>query len=83
MNTVQREPRSTGPFDLMAAFTKSWIDKSKLFANVSINEPQPDEQASFSMMLSITSPFIFMYFISWPPISIILVTSGVNFLAAV
>ena len=36
----------------------------KLFANVSIKEPQPEEHASFNMILSIAPFFIFIYFIS-------------------
>ena len=83
INTVHLEPKSTGAFDSIAACTKSWIDMFKLFANVSMNDPHPDEQASLSIMLSITSPFILMYFISCPPMSMILVTFGMNFLAAV
>ena len=55
----------------------------KLLANVSIKDPQPEEQASFSMILLIVPFLIFMYFISWPPISTILVTFGINLLAAV
>ena len=83
INTVHLEPKSTGLFALIASFTNSDISKFKLFANVSINEPQPDEQASFSIMLSIAPFFIFIYFISCPPMSIIAVTSGSNCFAAV
>lgn len=36
----------------------------RLLANVSIKEPQPEEQASLSKILSIEPFFIFMYFIS-------------------
>ena len=83
MNTVHLEPKSTGLFDFIASSTNSSIFKFKLFANVSINEPQPDEHASLSIILSIAPFLIFIYFMSWPPISTILVAFGINFLAAV
>ena len=49
----------------------------------SMNEPQPEEQASFKNRLS-TPPFLILkHLISCPPISIIKSTSGRNFFAAV
>ena len=63
--------------------TNSSILKFKLLANVSINDPQPDEQASFNMILSIVLFFNLIYFMSCPPISTMLVTFGSNFFAAV
>ena len=83
IKTVHLEPKSTGLFAFIASLTNSDISKFKLLANVSINDPQPEEQASFSMILSIEPFFILMYFISCPPISTILVTSGSNCFAAV
>ena len=83
MNTVHLDPKSTGLLASIASFTNSFMSNFKLLANVSIKEPQPEEHASFNMILSIASFFIFMYFISWPPMSIIAVTSGSNCLAAV
>ena len=77
------DPKSTGRLALIASLTNSEISKFKLLANVSINDPHPDEQASFKSMLSILPFFIFMYFMSCPPISIIAVTSGSNCFAAV
>ena len=46
------------------------------FAKVEINEPQPDEQASFKKIESIVPFFILKHFMSCPPISIIKSTSG-------
>ena len=83
INTVHLEPKSTGFFASSASFTNSDISKFRLFANVSINDPQPDEHASFNMILSIVLFFSFMYFMSCPPMSTILVTFGSNFFAAV
>ena len=83
INTVHLEPKSTGFCASNASFTNSSIFKFKLFANVSINEPHPDEQASFNIILSIVLFFNLIYFMSWPPISTILVTLGSNFFAAV
>ena len=83
INTVHLEPKSTGFLASNASFTNSSILKFRLLANVSINEPQPDEHASFSMILSIALFFNLIYFMSCPPISTILVTFGSNFFAAV
>ena len=46
------------------------------FAKVSINEPQPDEHASFSIMLSIAPFLILKHLMSCPPMSMIKSTSG-------
>ena len=43
MNTVHLEPKSTGFLAEIAEFTNSLIVSPRLFANVSINEPHPDE----------------------------------------
>ena len=58
MNTVQREPRSTGA----CAFSPSPGELCGGVAHgtgrsVSMKEPQPEEQASFSMMPSISTVF--------------------------
>ena len=82
MNTVHLVPRSTGLFDLRASSANSGTVMLTDFAYVSINEPQPEEQASFSIMLLIAPSFISMHFISWPPMSRIKLTSGMNCLAA-
>ena len=64
MNTVHLDPKSTGRLASMASCTNSFMSNFKLFANVSIKEPQPEEHASFNMILSIAPFFIFIYFIS-------------------
>ena len=48
MNTVQRVPRSVGFFAKSASLAKSSTLKFRELANVSMKEPQPEEQASFS-----------------------------------
>ena len=76
MNTEQRVPRSVGFFAKSASFAKSSTLKFRELANVSMKEPQPEEQASFNWTLS-TVPFLMrMHFISWPPISRMQSTSG-------
>ena len=45
-------------------------------AKVCRNEPQPEEQASFTAMESITLSEMARYFISWPPMSMTAVTPG-------
>ena len=54
MNTVQREPRSTGLRAARPNWAKSSILYPSALANVCKNEPQPEEQASLRKMLSIT-----------------------------
>ncbi|MPM60915.1 hypothetical protein SDC9_107769 [bioreactor metagenome] len=70
MNTVHLVPRSTGFFDNTAASANSWTLISSDLANVSMKEPQPEEQASLSIMESITPFFMIMLFMSCPPMSI-------------
>ena len=48
INTVQRVPKSIGCFANRASFAKSCTLKFRDFAKVSINEPQPEEHASFN-----------------------------------
>ena len=38
-------------------------------AKLSMNEPQPEEQASLSMMCSMTPLRTWRHFMSWPPMS--------------
>ena len=82
INTVHLEPKSTGFCENVPSFAKSSIDIESDFAKVSRNEPQPEEQASLSIILSITPFLICRHFISWPPISSIKSTSGSKYLAA-
>ena len=76
INTVHLEPRSTGALDFSASFAKSSIFILRDFAKLSINEPHPDEHASFNKIESITPFFILKHFISCPPISSIKSTPG-------
>ena len=55
MNTVQRVPRSTGDLPNSPFFANSSTEYPIDRANVSMNEPQPEEQASLRMMLSMES----------------------------
>ena len=71
---MQRLPKSTGFLLSNAFLTNSSIGIFNDLANVSIKEPHPEEQASFNKIVSTAPSFILIYFISWPPISIILVT---------
>ena len=64
MNTVQRLPRLTGAFDLRPSFANSETVQPMERANVSMNEPQPDEQASFSVMESIAPARILKHLMS-------------------
>ena len=78
INTVHLEPKSTGLFELIANLANSSIEIPSDLLNPSINEPQPDEQASFNKMLLITPSLIIKAFISCPPISKINSTLGIN-----
>ena len=51
MKTVQRVPRSTGAWEKSASLANVFASMLTDFAYVSMNEPQPDEHASLSMML--------------------------------
>ena len=64
INTVQRVPRSTGCRAKRASFAKSFAVKPRELAKFSINEPQPEEQASLSSTFSTTPPFSLMHFMS-------------------
>ena len=76
IKTVHLDPRSTGAFENKASFAKSSTFILRDFAKLSINEPHPDEHASFNNILSIAPFFIFRHFISWPPISKMKSTPG-------
>ena len=76
MNTVQREPRSTGCVEFSAACVNSSIDSPIDCAKVCRNEPQPDEQASLTAIESMTPSLIARYFMSCPPMSMTAVTPG-------
>ena len=76
MNTVQRVPRSTGFFANKASAANALVSRFTDLAYVSRKDPQPEEHASFSMILYIAPSFIFMHFMSWPPISSMKSTPG-------
>ena len=83
MKTVQRDPRSTGrlrPERDAAANDRTSVPI--VSAKVCRNEPQPDEQASLTEMESTTPLRIRRYFMSWPPMSMTLVTPGAMWSAA-
>ena len=82
MNTVQRLPRSTGAVASVAARAKLATSEPIVSAKVCRNEPQPDEQASFTAMESITPSLTRRYFMSCPPMSITEVTPGASASAA-
>ena len=70
INTVQREPRSTGESDSSAARANSSISILSDFAKLWRKEPQPEEQASLRNTPLITPSLMCRHFISCPPISI-------------
>ena len=78
MNTVHLDPKSTGFLALTESFANSSIEIFNDLLNPSINEPHPDEQASFNNILFITPSLIIKAFISCPPISKIKSTLGIN-----
>ena len=83
MNTVQRVPRSQGCAARQAIAAKSCTVTPSDLANVSMNEPQPEEQASFISMRLTTPPSTNMAFMSCPPMSRMNDTSSAKCLAAV
>ena len=82
MKTVHLVPRSTGWVDSSALAAKVWTSVFIDAAKVWRNEPQPLEQASLTAMESTAPPLMRRYFMSWPPMSITLVTPGQTVLAA-
>ena len=83
INTVQREPRSTG----LSANKPFWAKSSMVYpsapAKVCRKLPQPEEQASLRNMLSMTPFLILKHLMSCPPMSMMKSTCGSNLLAAV
>ena len=69
MNTVQRLPRSTGLAAVSAAAANSCTVMPMESAKALMNEPQPLEQASLSIMCSMTPSLTRRHFMSWPPTS--------------
>ena len=82
INTVQREPSSTGCLAYRPFSENLLISMPIARAKVWINEPQPDEQASFSIMESIAPFLILKHLMSCPPISIMKSTCGLKCNAA-
>ena len=82
MKTVQRLPRSTGACEANPTFAKLRTSVPIVEAKVCKNEPQPDEQASLTEIESTAPLRIFRNFMSWPPMSITLVTPGQTSAAA-
>ena len=78
MNTVQREPSSTGCCANRPRRENSSISMPIALANVWMKEPQPDEQASLSMMESMTRFFTLKHLMSCPPMSMMKSTSGLK-----
>ena len=64
INTVHLVPRSTGASAKSASFAKSFTSRFTDFAYVSMNEPHPEEHASFSMILYIAPSLMRMHFLS-------------------
>ena len=83
MNTVQREPRLTGAVAVSPSWANFCTVKPIAVAKVSMNEPQPEEQASLSMMLSIAPFRMRKHLMSCPPMSKMKSTSGWKCFAAV
>ena len=83
INTVQREPRSTG----RSAYSPSAANSATLYpsapAKVCRNEPQPEEQASLRKILSIAPFLTLKHLMSCPPMSMMKSTCGSKRLAAV
>jgi hypothetical protein len=69
MKTVQRVPRSHGLSARHACAAKSATAYPNELANVSMKEPQPDEQASLISMRLSTPWSTKMAFMSCPPMS--------------
>ena len=82
MNTVQRDPRSTGRSDCIAARANERTSVPMVSANVWRNEPQPELHASLTAMESTAPRRMRRYFMSGPPMSITLVTPGLTCSAA-
>ena len=64
MKTVQRLPRSTGLLAPTAACANSCTVMFMETAKLSMKEPQPEEQASLSMICSMTPSLTCRHFMS-------------------
>ena len=82
IKTVQRVPRSTGALDFTASAANSAGVMCSPSAKFWMNEPQPAEHASLSVMLPMLPSLTKKHFISWPPMSSTNVTLGQNSCAA-
>ena len=83
MKTVHRLPRLTGASANSARSANSAAVRCMERAKVSMKEPHPEEQASFSMIRS-TAPFLILkHLMSCPPMSRMKSTSGRKNFAAV
>ena len=82
INTVQRLPKFAGCRERNAASAIFSAGIPREEAKFSRNEPQPEEQASFSVMLVTMSRSTQMAFMSCPPMSSTKLTSGTYFWAA-
>ena len=82
MNTVQRLPSTAGFFERKAESAMSWTLIPRFEAKDSKNEPQPDEQASFTTMSVMMPSSSQMAFMSCPPMSKMKVASGTQLVAA-
>ena len=78
MNTVQREPKSTGCVEFRAFCVNSSMLSPIDWAKVCRKEPQPEEHASLTAIESMTPSLMARYFMSWPPISMTAVTPGLT-----
>lgn len=76
IKTVQRVPKSQGCKAIQAERAKSDTLYFNVRAKVSMNEPHPDEQASFSSMRVIAPCLTKIAFMSCPPMSRMKETSG-------
>ena len=83
INTVHRLPRFTGASAWSPFSAKAATSKPMDLAKVSIKDPQPEEQASLSIMESMAPFLILKHLMSWPPMSRMKSTSGQKCLAAV
>ena len=76
MNTVHRDPRSTGVSASRAFWANERTSVPMVSANVCRKEPQPELQASLTAIESRAPPRTRRYFMSCPPMSMTLVTPG-------
>ena len=82
MNTVQRLPSTAGLVEENAACAMSFTGILSEDAKFSRNDPQPDEQASFTTMSVMMPPSSQRAFMSCPPMSNTKLASGTHASAA-